>query len=97
MRCCASACFGLNIWRPVASVLREIDHQAYLGAEDIAFYDDALLLQKERYFIRCAMNLGQDMQAFRFHTPNGLHVREIDEECALTLKETGFKDRQAPA
>ncbi len=27
----------------------------------------------------------------RFHTPNGLHVREIDEECALMLKETGFR------
>ncbi len=27
----------------------------------------------------------------RFHTPNGLHVREIDDECALMLKETGFR------
>ncbi len=92
-----SYCASRLLWpeymrRPVASVLREIDHQAYLGAEDIAFYDDALLLQKERYFYPLCNELRSRYAGrLRLHTPNGLHVREIDEECALTLKETGFR------
>ena len=91
-----SYCASRLLWpeylrRSLLSVLREIYHQASLGAQDFAFYDDALLLDKEKYFYPLCHELrSKYMDGIRFHTPNGLHVREIDEECAVTLKETGF-------
>ncbi|NLD04515.1 MAG: radical SAM protein, partial [Synergistaceae bacterium] len=78
--------------RTVSDVLREIDFQVRLGAEDIAFYDDALLLDKTRCFYPICRELNTRYKGeIRLHTPNGLHVREIDAECAEMLKETGFK------
>lgn len=91
-----SYCASRLLWpeylrRPVVSVFREIDHQISLGAKDFAFYDDALLLDKENYFYSLCRELRSRYgESVRFHTPNGLHVREIDERCAVTLKETGF-------
>ncbi|MDL2298301.1 radical SAM protein [Synergistaceae bacterium OttesenSCG-928-D05] len=78
--------------RSVHEVLREIDFQVQLGARDFAFYDDALLMEKEDYFFPLCEALRKRYgNALRFHTPNGLHVREIDEKCAAVLWETGFK------
>ncbi|MDD4159453.1 MAG: B12-binding domain-containing radical SAM protein [Synergistaceae bacterium] len=78
--------------RSVPEVLREIAYQADLGAEDIAFYDDALLLNKRNYFYQlCAGLIKSYGDKIRFHTPNGLHVREIDDECAEILRKSGFK------
>lgn len=48
------------------------------GLNDVAFYDDALLLGNGRYLKAFLDKL--DPQQFRFHTPNGLHLREVDEE-----------------
>ena len=92
-----SYCASLLLWptytrRPVSDVLCEIDFQVRLGAKDIAFYDDALLLDKTRYFYPLCRELNSKYKdGIRFHTPNGLHVREIDAECAGMLKETGFE------
>ena len=59
--------------------------------QDLAFFDDALLMGKEAHFYPLCRALGKMKPGIRFHTPNGLHVREIDEECALFLKESGFQ------
>ena len=77
--------------RNIAEVLGEIEMQNNLGATDFAFYDDALLLNKEAY----SYPLFEKISAFykssiRLHTPNGLHVREIDAKCAEMLKSTNF-------
>ena len=78
--------------RPLSEVFREIDFQASLGAVDFAFYDDALRLEKENFFYPLFRETRSRYGgALRLHTPNGLHVREIDEKCALTLFESGFK------
>lgn len=57
---------------------------------DFAFYDDALLIESESHaavfleqIVRCNLNV-------RFHTPNGLHVREIRPEIAELLFRAGF-------
>lgn len=92
-----SYCASRQLWpayshRPHRDVLAEIDLQVGLGASDVAFYDDALLLDKEKYFYPLCRDLRSKYGgAVRFHTPNGLHVREIDYLCARTLKETGFR------
>lgn len=92
-----SYCASRALWpdyrrRPLAEVLDEIEGQLRLGAEDIAFYDDALLLDKENYFYPlCDALRARYGGRIRFHTPNGLHVREIDSLCAKTLRETNFR------
>ncbi len=78
--------------RPLDAVLKEIDFQASLGARDFAFYDDALLLDKEDLFYPLCREVRDRYRgALRLHTPNGLHVRQIDARCADILFETGFK------
>jgi radical SAM superfamily enzyme YgiQ (UPF0313 family) len=78
--------------RPVAEVLEEINFQAQLGARDFAFYDDALLLEKEKYFYPLCEELTHRYGGtLAFHTPNGLHVRQIDEKCAETLRAANFR------
>jgi hypothetical protein len=73
-------------------VMAEISWQAELGAEDFAFYDDALLIEKEKYFLPLCRRLTDKFGGkVRFHTPNGLHVREIDLECADVMMAAGFK------
>ena len=78
--------------RELGDVLREIDFQAGLGAGDFAFYDDALLLDKENFFYPlCREIMARYGGGLRLHTPNGLHVRQIDETCARVLYENNFK------
>lgn len=78
--------------RALADVLREIEYQAALGARDFAFYDDALLLGKEEFFYPlCRKIKARYGGTLRLHTPNGLHVRQIDAKCAAMLRECDFK------
>ena len=78
--------------RPLTEVLAEVDFQANLGAVDFAFYDDALLIDKEKYFYpMCEALRHRYGGKLRLHTPNGLHVRQIDEKCALMMKESGLE------
>ncbi len=78
--------------RSVDSVFREIEywHKAY-GVRNFAFYDDALLVDKERHahilFEKTAAS-GLDIS---FHTPNAVHVRELDEKTCMLMKKAGFK------
>ena len=60
------------------------------GATDIAFYDDALLVNKESHFIPLMEETIRRRYDIRFHTPNALHVRPIDPETAFVLKRAGF-------
>ena len=78
--------------RSIDEVINEISFQASIPTvKDIAFYDDALLVDKEEHFYRLCKKLKENFSNIRYHTPNGLHVREIDETCARYLYRTGFK------
>lgn len=59
--------------------------------QDLAFYDDALLVGKEDHFFPLVEELNRLRPGIRLHSPNGLHVREIDSKCALALKKGGFE------
>ena len=90
-----SYCASRMLWpefrmRDIPMVLEEIEMQVSLGAEDIAFYDDALLADRERRFLPLCAALKERFPKVRFHTPNGLHVSAIDEACAGALFDTGF-------
>jgi radical SAM superfamily enzyme YgiQ (UPF0313 family) len=60
------------------------------GVRDAAFYDDALLVGKEKRFYPLCTFLSNTFPGVQYHTPNGLHIREIDAKCANILKKTGF-------
>ena len=92
-RYCASGVLWPRYFRrPLEVVLKEIDFQASLGVRDLAFYDDALLLDKEDLFYPLCREVRERYRGeLRLHTPNGLHVRQIDGRCADILFETGFK------
>jgi radical SAM superfamily enzyme YgiQ (UPF0313 family) len=59
--------------------------------QNIAFYDDALLLDKERHIIPILEQVIRRNIPVDFHTPNGLHVAEIDRELATLLKQARFR------
>jgi len=65
-------------------------HQKF-GIQDFAFYDDALLIQPRGHILPILREIIRLGLACRFHTPNALHVKEIDEEMARVLFQAGVK------
>lgn len=59
-------------------------------AADIAFYDDALLSKRDTFFIPLMEEILRRGIHLRYHTPNALHVRQINREVAFLLKRAGF-------
>jgi radical SAM superfamily enzyme YgiQ (UPF0313 family) len=74
------------------SVISEIEdlYRRY-ETRNFAFYDDALLLNKERHIFPILKELIQRKMPLTFHAPNGLHVREIDPELASLFKSAGVQ------
>jgi len=58
---------------------------------NIVFYDDALLIESSKHFIPIMKEVIKRGIHCNFHTPNALHVKEIDEEVAKCLFHGGFK------
>lgn len=62
-----------------------------LGAMDVAFYDDALLWQAHSHLLPVLERLKvEGSLRLRFHCPNGLHARYIDQDVARELRFHGF-------
>jgi radical SAM superfamily enzyme YgiQ (UPF0313 family) len=59
--------------------------------KNIAFYDDALLLNKKKHIIPILEQVIRKKIPVAFHTPNGLHVNEIDADLASLLKRANFQ------
>ncbi|MCL2767983.1 MAG: radical SAM protein [Synergistaceae bacterium] len=81
--------------RPVEDVIEDIRFQLSVLStnttwHNIAFYDDALLLNKSDRFYPLCEAIMREFPRLTLHTPNGLHVSQIDEECAEMLFRTGF-------
>lgn len=70
-----------------ASILR----LAGRGVRDVAFYDDALLLEADRYAAPLFRELADAGAPVRLHTPNGLHVCGITPDLAALMKRAGVK------
>ena len=58
---------------------------------NIAFYDDALLIEPSKHFIPMMKEVIKKSIRCNFHTPNAIHIKEIDEEVADLLFRGGFK------
>jgi len=79
--------------RKPEKVIEEINYYvSRFGVKDIAFYDDALLINPKKHIIPILdMIMKENFGDVRFHTPNGLHIRYIDKELAERLFQANFK------
>jgi radical SAM superfamily enzyme YgiQ (UPF0313 family) len=78
--------------RTPAAVADELQYwQSRLSLGDVAFYDDALLVQAEDHLLPLLEELAQRGLNFRGHTPNGLHARFITREVAGWLRRANFQ------
>ncbi len=71
-------------------MIAEISSCTRRGIRDVAFYDDALLVNSERHLepiLEGRLALGMKV---RFHTPNGLHAGEISAGLARLMRRAGF-------
>lgn len=78
--------------RSPENVLREIEYlHKERGVVHFTFYDDALLHQAEKYIKPLLRGIIQKGSRLQLHTPNGLHIKFIDEELADLLYQAGGK------
>lgn len=77
--------------RSPAHIAEEIScwHRQF-GVSDIAFYDDALLVDAEAHAVPLFENIITRGIKVRFHTPNALHIRNITPEVAKLMHRAGF-------
>jgi len=90
--CAASLLYESFKQRRPSSVLAEIEyHHHQFHTYNFAFYDDALLLNKKHHLIPLLKEVIKKKLSLAFHTPNGLHIREIDFELASLFKKANFQ------
>ena len=95
LRCTYCASFLLSerfSRRDPLDVITEIEFWAReYGVENVAFYDDALLMEPESHIVPILKGILAREIRCNFHAPNGLHIRKIDEELADLLFQCRFK------
>lgn len=77
--------------RPTAECIADLEYTVRCGAEDAAFYDDALLFEPEKglyAFLEAVLSRGLKVN---FHTPNAMHARFVTAEAAQLMVKAGFK------
>jgi len=88
--CASSVLFDGFIQRQPLAVVSEIKELYDIGVRDFAFYDDALLENSESHLKLILKEIINSKIAVRFHCPNGLHAKYIDDEMAYLMKKSGF-------
>ncbi len=83
-------CAAPRLWdgfeaREPTEVAEELLALASLGVWDVAFYDDALLVDFGERLGEILGRVAASGAALRFHTPNGLHAARVSEEVAAAL------------
>ena len=79
-----------NFFRlPQEKIIEFILQHYHRGIKDFVFYDDALLYPPE-YIKGLLRKVEKERINIRFHTPNALHLKFLDEELVHLLKKTGF-------
>ena len=68
----------------------EFWHQS-LHVQNFSLYDDAFLVQPLQMAIPLLKEIIKHHLPWQFHCPNGLHLREVDDEIAMLMFKAGFK------
>jgi len=66
-------------------------YQREFGTRDFVFFDDALLVNPKRHITVILEEVMARKLDCRFHTPNAIHARWIDNHLAQLMFRTGFK------
>ena len=94
-RCSYCASFRISPkleFRNPIDVVKEIEYwHREREIKDFVFYDDALLINSEDNFLIILEGLINKKLAVRLHTPNGIHVRMINEKIALKMYQAGVE------
>jgi radical SAM superfamily enzyme YgiQ (UPF0313 family) len=61
------------------------------GVRHFAFYDDALLYLKQEHILPILKGIVNLSLPVRFHTPNGLQPREVNQETAVLMRKSQFE------
>lgn len=89
--CASHLLFNRFEKRQPGLVLADINYLIrHLGCRHLAFYDDALLLDSHAHIRVILRGIIEKGMMVRLHSPNGLHVREIDAELAQLMRQAGF-------
>lgn len=90
--CASHLLFDKFIQRDPAEVIGEI-HSYYSKrhVRHFAFFDDALLINQERHLSVILEGIKALKVRAAFHTPNGIHPREMTPELARQMAETNFQ------
>lgn len=72
-------------------VLEEVKELYGKGVRDFAFYDDALLVHADSHLKPILKEVAEFAPDTKFHCPNGLHSRFIDDELASLMWRSGFR------
>jgi radical SAM superfamily enzyme YgiQ (UPF0313 family) len=73
-------------------VVNEIEYWTKkYGVSNVAFYDDALLIDPPKHFAPMMKEVIRRGIHCNFHIPNAIHIREIDEEIAVLMFQSGFR------
>jgi radical SAM superfamily enzyme YgiQ (UPF0313 family) len=76
-------------------VIGVVDEIAYwirnFGVKNFSFYDDALLIEPEKFAIPMMNEIIRRKLPCQFHCPNGLHLREVSSELSNLMFRSGFK------
>lgn len=90
--CASSRLFPGFERRDPADVAAEIEaSHLRFGTRNFAFYDDALLVGKEEHAVSLLEAVARKGLSLALHTPNGLHVREIDDALAGLFWKAGVR------
>ncbi|MBP9598767.1 MAG: B12-binding domain-containing radical SAM protein, partial [Desulfobacter sp.] len=78
--------------RSPENVFQELCHwHNNFQVKNFAFYDDALLINPERYAFPLLERIIDEKMDIFFHTPNALHIKEISAKAADLMFKAGFK------
>jgi len=89
--CLTPKLYGKWVYRDHERILRMIRKYVHtFNVKDVVFFDDAALIDKENHFKPLLRKLIRANLGVRYHLPNGIHARLIDEELAWLLKQANF-------
>ena len=90
--CASSRLAGEIESRSPVQVIEEIIYwKEKWKVHDFAFYDDAILMDPAGHIVPLLREVIARRIGCRFHTPNALHIKAIDEEAANLLYRGGFR------
>jgi hypothetical protein len=89
--CSIPKVYGTFKPRSIEHSISELELLAKLGADNVAFYDDALLFDAEHVLIPFLREVISRNVKINFHSPNALNARFITKELAELMIRGGFK------